>query len=313
MHMHPDITRLREGLPAQPLTDAALARWRVRADVTAAIDALAQFDAGAGLEDVPALARLFSDSAAAADLAGELIGALAQALVAEPLAQVPLGHATAPGVARLRLASHGRASLTLAAHACRERTVPVTALFEDGLAHDIIIAGVGKAMVHQHDGACLTNNEVTLAPGTQLFRNGMSQTRQIIAVSRPLLVLQLTREAVRPRPSREISMASGDLVKTISGSKQSSQQMMALAVLGALGHAAAVTVMAELARDQVAERDLRWEALRQCLAMDARVGLGVLETLAGDGADALCAPAAALQRQLCATRPDLAPLMTEAV
>ncbi len=311
MHMHPDITQLREGLPAQPLTDAALARWRSRADVAAAVAALVQFDAGAALEDVPALARLFTDSSAAADWAGGLIGPLAQALVAEPLAQVPLGHASTPGLARLRLASHGRAGLTLVAYARRKRAVPVSALFEDGMAHDIVVAGAGTALVHQHDATRLTSREVALTPGVRLTRSGVHDTRQIIAVKRPLLVLQLTCEAARPSPSREIALADGRLIKTISGCKQASQQMMALAVLGALGHAAAGPVMARLARDQATERDLRWEALRQCLAMDARAGLGLLDALAGDQADTLSAPAAALQRQLRERRPDLAPFMAE--
>ena len=311
MHLHPDITRLREGLPAQPLTDAALARWRSHADVAAAVAALAQFDEGAALEDVPALARLFIDSGAAAVLAEALFDPLVRALKAEPLAQVSLGHASAPGVARLRLASHGRTSLTLAAYACRARAVPFTALFEDGVAHDIIVAGAGTALVHRPDGAGLTSCEVALAPGTRLLRSGVNDARQIIAVTRPLLVLQLTREAVRPLPSREIALADGQIIKTISGCKQTSQQMMALSVLGALGHAGAVPVMAGLAQDQAVERDLRWEALRQCLAMDARAGLAVLDALAGDRADPLSAPAAALQRQLRERRPDLAPFMAE--
>jgi hypothetical protein len=311
MHMHPDITRLREGLPAQPLTDAALARWRSRADVAAAVAALARFDAGAALENVPALARLFTDRGAAADWAGGLIAPLAQTLAAEPLAQVPLGHANAPGVARLRLASHGRAGLTLVAYARRGRAVPVSALFEDGAAHDIIIAGAGTALVHRHDGARLTSREVALAPGARLKRSGVNDARQIIAVTGPLVMLQLSREAARPLPSREIAVADGQIIKTISGCKQASQQMMALAVLGALGHAGAVPVMAGLARDQTAERDLRWEALRQCLAMDARAGLGVLDALADDQDDTLSAPAAALQQQLRERHPDLAPFVAE--
>ena len=311
MHMHPDVTRLRDGLPAQPLTDAALAQWRSHADVAAAVAALARFDAGAGLADVPALAHLLGDQRAAASLAEGLTGPLAQALVAEPLAQLPLGHASRPGLARLRLASHGRASLSLVAYARRDRAMPVSALFEDGAAHEIVVAGTGTALVHRHDGTRLTSCEVALAPGVRLERSGVNDARQIIAVTRPLLVLQLTREAARPLPSREIALADGRVIKTISGCKQTSQQMMALAVLGALGHAAAGPVVAGLARDQAAARDLRWEALRHCLAMDARAGLGLLEALATDRADTLAAPAAALQRQLRERRPDLAPLMAE--
>lgn len=311
MHVRPDVARLRNGLPAQPLTDAALARWRGREDVAAVLAGMARFGEGAALWDVPALARLLRDHGAAGALAGALVEGLAPALAKEPLALLPLGHATRPGLARLRLASHGRASLSLATYARRGRAVPVSALFEDGEAHEMIVAGEGAALVHQHDGARLTTCEMMLAPGVRLDRNGMSDARQIIAVTRPLLVLQLVREAERPQPSREIAVSDGKLVKTISGCKLASQQMMALAVLGALGHAAAMPVMAGLARDQAAKRDLRWEALRQFLALDARRGLEVLDALAGDRADPLAAPSAALHRHLRERRPDLAPFMAE--
>jgi hypothetical protein len=71
--------------------------------------------------------------------------------------------------------------------------------------------------------------------------------------------------------------------------------------------------MAALACDLSRARDLRWEAQRQVLALDAARGLAVLAALADDPADALAAPAATLQQQLRAVRPDLAALMPEPV
>lgn len=317
MHVHPDLARLRQSLPAPILADAALAQWRARPDAAAAIAGLAGFAGGAALEDVPALHHLLTHAAAAAALAGGLVEALMPAMRAEPLAQLALGHACSPAVARLALAGQGRAALTLVAHARRDAAMPVSALFEDGVAHEIVLAGAGEALVHRLDGAGLTTRRIALAPGTQLYRGGTRDTRQIIAVSQPLLLLQLTREAAQPCPSREIALADGKLIKTISGSKQASQQMMALCVIGALGHAAALPVMATLARNQGGERDLRWEALRQSLAMDTRSGLELLAALAGglagDGDDPLQPEAAALQTRLAAACPDLAPLLAQPV
>jgi hypothetical protein len=309
MHVHAEVARLRHGLPAQSLTDAALAQWVGRPDVAAVVAALAGFAGGAALEDVPALHRLLTDAGAAAALAGGLVDALMPAMQAEPLAQLALGHASSPGAARLRLASHGRAGLSLVAYACRNWALPASALFEDGQAHDIVLAGAGTALVHRLEDAGLTTHRLALAPGTQLFRGGVEDARQIIAVSQPLLVLQLTREAAQPRPSQEIALADGRLVKTISGCKQASQRMMALAVLGALGHTRALPALAAMAHDQRAGRDLRWEALRQSLAMDTRSGLELLAALAADRSDLLQPAAVALQTRLAADCPDLAPFL----
>lgn len=305
MHIHPDIAGLRHGLPAQPLTEAALTRWRARGEVAVVLETLPAFDAGAPLDDVPALARLFGDAQAAARLTEGLIGALAPALTAEPLAQLPLGHSSTPSLVRLRLASHGRSALTIAAYARRKEAVPVSALFEDGIAHEIVIGGEGQALVHRRSASGLESTTIALLPGTRLTRSGVMDARQICVVTRPLLVLQLSREAAQPRDACEIALADGSLVKSISGCKHASQQMMALGVLGALGYGRAVPSMAELARNRSAGRDLRWEALRQCLALDARVGLSALNAVADDPADPLANPARALRGRL-------APLLAEA-
>ncbi len=313
MQVHPDVARLREALPAQPLTDAALAAWRAGADVTALQAALARHDAGAALAELPDLAQLLSEAEPARALVEGFVAPLIAALRTEPLAQLPLGHSTTSGMARLRLASHGRTALTLAAHAPRARAVPVTAVFDDGAAHEIILRGEGRALMHRLERGKLTSSEIALTPGTRLARHGADDARQIIAVFQPLLVLQLSREAAEPLPSREIALADGRLMTTISGCKHTSQQLMALGVLGALRYGPAVAAMADVARDCSAARDLRWEALRQCLALDAAKGLAVLAALAGNADDALHIPAAALQQQLLASRPELATFIPEPV
>ncbi len=312
MQVHPELARLRGTGATQPRCDAALAGWRARPEVSAMTAELARYDAGDAAEALPQLARLTRDLDAAQALVAGLITPLAAALRAEPLAQLPFGHSASRSMARLRLANHGRATLTLAAYARRTAATPPSVLFEDCAVHELVVAGAGRAALHRlHAGSRLASEERALTPGTRLIRHGPDDMRQIIEVTEPLLVLQLTREPAHPVPSREVALADARLLKTISGCKATGQQMMALGVIGALGHRPALDAMARLARDTGADRDLRWEALRHCLALDALSGLALLAALAGHGGDALTAPAAALHQQLLARRPELATLIPE--
>jgi hypothetical protein len=311
MQVHPDVAQLRGESAPQPACDAALAAWRALPQVIAVRAALARVGQGARIDDQPALASLVHDHAAAVAFVEAFVAPLIGALRAEPLAHLPLGHAATPGMARLRLIEQGRACLTLTALAPRAHCVSPTALFEDAVVHEMVVAGAGAALVYRLAGAVLTTEALRLAPGVDLVRVGPDTARQITAITRPLLLLQISCEAASPGPSREIAVDDGRLITAISGCKQTSQQVMALGVLGALEHRAGIGAMARVARDVSRARDLRWEALRQVLALDAASGLALLAALVEDPADALAAPAAATQQQLRAARPDLAPLMPE--
>lgn len=306
MQVHPAIAALRSNGAPQPRTHAALATWRALPQVAATIAALGLYGAGTPLVALPDLTRLISDHATAQALADGLIAPLLDALRAEPLAQPSLGHSVTPGFVRLQLAREGGAALNLAAFSRRQAVAPLSTLFEDGAAHEIVLAGAGCAMRYRLVAGRLHSEALTCESGTRITRNGPDEARQIVEVTRPLLVLQLTRAAKCPEPSREIALADGTLIKTISGCKQTSQKMMALSVLGALQYRSAVAAMKRLALDRGAARDLRWEALRQLLALDARHGLAVLARLADGAEDGLAAPAAALHRDLVFAHPELA-------
>lgn len=310
MHVHPAIARLRaEGAP-QPQVDVALAGWRALPEVSALTQELAGYSAGAPLAGQAALSGLLADHVAARALVAGFIAPLAEALRAEPLAQPAIGFSARPGLARIRLIERGRAGLSLAVFAVRAPTMPGSVLLEDGEAHELVLAGSGEAACYRYGEAGLAQTALACVPGTRITRTGADDARQIIAVTRPLLVLQLTREPADPLPSRELALPSGRLLGTISASKRTGQQMMALGVLGALGHRAGVAAMARLARDARAERDLRWEALRQVLGLDARAGMALLGQLAGRSNDALTKPAAKLRADLLAAQPALAILET---
>jgi hypothetical protein len=297
MQVHPELARLRGVGAPQPRCDAALAAWRARPEVAAILSALSGFAEGEPLEDLPALAQLTTDPATAQALIAGFIARLVDALRAEPLAQLPLGHSASPGVTRLRLASAGRATLTLAAYTRRAHSLPQSVLFEDCAAHELVVAGAGRAALHSIVDGRLVSEERALASNSRFILTGPDHARQIVEVTKPLLMLQLTREPLHPAPSREVALADGLLLKTISGCKRTSQQLMALAVFGALGHRPALDAMARLVGDTG--------------ALDAARGMALLAALAGDGGDTLAAPAAALHQQLLARRPDLAALIAE--
>jgi hypothetical protein len=308
MLVDPAIVRLRREAAPQPQVDAALAAWRAQPDVVAVLEALAAYGAGASLAAGGTLARLLADHAAALHFADGLIDPLMAASRTEPLAQLPLGFSAKPGLARLRLAQSGRAVLSLAVFARRAAARPASVLFEDGEAHELVLAGAGEAASYRIGTDGLSHAAAPFAPGPYITRKGADEARQIVAVTQPLLVLQLTREAAAPAPSREVALPNGALLQTISACKRSSQQMMALGVLGALAHSPALAAMEQLARDMAAARDLRWEALRQVLGLDTARGYALLAQLSARRRDALAEPAARLQRDLLAAYPELAAL-----
>ncbi|WP_296718294.1 hypothetical protein [Erythrobacter sp.] len=308
MHVHPAIAALRGHQAPQRRVDTALARWRASPAAAAALEALAAYGAGAPLADLPALARLVRTPAAARDFAGDFIAPLVAALRAEPLAQLPLGYSAALGLARIRLAEHGRATLRLTVFAPTPQSATSSALLEDCEAHEIVLAGAGRAALYRRTRLGLASDEIECRPGTCINRNGAADARRITAVTRPLLVLQLTREAVHPEPSREYALPGGALLKSISACKRTSQQMMALGVLGALAHRPALDAIERLALDEAAMRDLRWEALRQLLGLDTARGVALLARLVARPDDSLGDPAAKLHRDLVAAHPGLAVL-----
>jgi hypothetical protein len=80
---------------------------------------------------------------------------------------------------------------------------------------------------------------------------------------------------------------------------------MALGVLGAMGAATAIAPIRDFARQDEHDRDARWEAIRQLLALDSAAGVAVLNQLAEESADILSRPAAKLREQLIGAYPQL--------
>ncbi len=320
MHVHPDIAMLRsypkaQHRPASSSPDGH--QWAQPEPLLPAplpeplTTALAAYGAGGALADAPVLGALLSDLGAAQALVETVVGHAIAALESAPLGLLPYGHALRPGLSRLRLAETGRAALTLMAYDRRAPGPrPVSVLFEDGAAHEIIVAGHAAALFHRLGPAGIATSEVALAPGQRIALAGADEARQILAAHTPLLVLRLSRTPARPAPTREVSLPDGRLIRASSGCKRASRAMVALGVFGVLGHTQAGPLMERLALDPDEPRDLRWEALRQLLALDAEAGLALLGCLASEPGGVLAGPAAALWRSLVTAHPDLMALTT---
>jgi len=122
-----------------------------------------------------------------------------------------------------------------------------------------------------------------------------------------LVSLRLHRIASMPAPTREYALSSGALLRQSAGEIRASRQEAMLAVLGRMRRADAVPVMAAIAREP-GDASLRWQALRECLALDTAAGFSALGDLACAPTDPLAAPAATLRTQLLAAHPELAGL-----
>ncbi len=122
------------------------------------------------------------------------------------------------------------------------------------------------------------------------------------------MLLQLLRTPAEPQPSREVRISDGAVLMQSDGDKRISQQALVMAVLGEMGRMDAVPTIAEMASE--GPDHLRWEALRQVLAMDTLAGLALLETISQYPGDGLCEPATALKSDLLRQYPQLRELVS---
>jgi hypothetical protein len=131
-----------------------------------------------------------------------------------------------------------------------------------------------------------------------------AEALQVLAVERPLVALRLQRSPRDPEPSCEYDLATGALLRQAAGDARTSRHEIALALLGRMGRTEAAPVMAAIAREP-GDAALRWQALRECLALDTAVGFVALCRIACNPDDPLAEPAEHLRRQLLETHPEL--------
>ena len=312
MRIDPAIAALRTdpGLQrrAQGLTTAAIEAWRGQADVAAPLAELDRFGAGAPLEACPALEALFTTASEASELAQSFCDAIARTLDAEPLGQVPLGHGFDGTVSTLLLARRRRAHLILYALEPGEYAFGHVT-FTDGVRFDMVLAGEAHARVIRRAGEGFALEPLTLGTGACLALDLSGEALQVTQVRRRLVTLRLHRNAAEPQPSQEHALEGGAAPRLSSGDIAASRREMMLVVLGRMTCPRAAPVMAEIA-SEAGDPTLRWQALRECLALDTAQGFRALLAVARAADDPLAAPGGALRAQLIEAHPQLLALET---
>jgi hypothetical protein len=166
-------------------------------------------------------------------------------------------------------------------------------------------AGSGTTVRRRADGG-FDREAITLVPGTRLSLETKRETLLITMVSHTLVSLRLTRLAEAPQSSREYRLSDGHMVAQAAGDPHASRHELMLAVLGRMGRADAAPVLAEMTRAGC--EHVRWQALRECLALDTAEGFRALTAIARDPSDTFAPQAGALRAQLVEAHPQLAAL-----
>ena len=318
MRLDPELCALRRDpaplLRGAGLTGVAAREWcETQADAMAD---LARFGAGAGLGDCPSLAALFDEDAGAGrTIASGALGPMITALRSAPLAPVPWRHFTNGVLHSLVLVLAGRGSLSLALldgaawTAARDPRGEGLASFQPGELHVRVLAGGGAARILRNRpddprAARIEADPLTLQPGAVYRLDGAHEALAIDRIDGALVTLRLHRKPVGASVARQYEIASGALVHQAAGIQDDSRAELAMALLRAMGRQDAAPAFAALAR--TGDPAARWQALRECLALDSAAGLAELCRVTHAPGDALAGPARALLETLCASDPSFA-------
>jgi hypothetical protein len=308
MRVHPSIAALRRDGTQQRLAQRAMGvtreRWQEQAGVAPVLAEFQAYARGETLSSCPALGALFAGGAAARLFVARFCATFASALSVEPLGHLSFRHGFDGTRATLLLGRCGNARLALVAHEPGERHA-ASVVFSDAVRHDAIVAGKAAAqVVRRRADGFLLHEHVGLVPGRCLALDSSHEALCLRRIERRLVSLRLHRTSDAPGPTREHSLADGRLLHQAAGDIRQSRLEMMLAVLGRMKRHEAAPLMAELAcRD--GPDPLRWEALREALALDTARGFAALCRISRSPDDPLAAPAAGLRARLVETHPRL--------
>lgn len=316
MRVHPDIAALRSDRApqrqAQTAMQAAIEAWRAQPDAADMLADFVRFGEGAGLEQCPALEEVFTRAGRAEGLVATLTGHFCRAIAANPLGHPPFRNGFDGRASTMLLGKSGRAQLVLQAREPGSYSA-TAATFIDMLRFDAVLAGTAQARILRIHGpderVGFSEEPIMLERGVRLAFDCNRETLMAETVETRLVTLRLLQTAERPAPGREYNRRSGKLLHQSAGSLASSRREMMAALLGRMGRVEAAPVLAQMALAEH-ELSLRWQALRECLALDAGEGFATLSAIAGDPADSLAHPAGALRAQLLEAYPQLAALET---
>lgn len=312
MRVDPAIAALRDDrVPqrqAQTAMDAACRTWRDQDGARQAIEQLQHYADGAALAACPDLAAMLRDPSTGRRLVEDLFDRLARTLRNEIFGHPPFRHGFNGSAGTLMLAKRGKAQLLVQTREPGSADLS-TATFTDGERHDLVLAGSGTAHLLRlrgahGDTARFGNGELDLVPDTTLTLDLARECLLVNEVDRRLVVLRLVRAPREPAIAREYDRASGRLLHTAAGSLAASHRENMVALLGSMGRSDAAPVMADIARRPGPDA-LRWQALRESLALDTAAGFGALHAIARDPSDPIAADAGTLRARLVELHPEL--------
>lgn len=293
---------------AQQAMIAACHAWRALPQVAPLVAELDAYGAGAALEDCPALEAAFTTPAGAGAAAEALVRDFSALLLQRPFGQMPFRHAFDGEVSTLLLARAGRAQIVLHAREPGSWSHD-QAGFSAGERFEAVLAGYARAQIVRRAtpaaGHPLHVETIALQPGARITLHLAQEALQVCQAERRLVCLRLNRFAADAGPTRHHALDDGRLLHQSAGSMAASRQETMLAILGRMKRIEAAPEMAALALEQGADESLRWQALRECLALDSGAGFVALATVARNAADPLCAPAGALRARLVEIHPQL--------
>ncbi|MCK9543856.1 MAG: hypothetical protein M0R03_17700 [Novosphingobium sp.] len=319
MIIHPDLAALRDDDTPQRLAQDYLAGlrdgWRQSAAAAAILADLAAFDTSRPLADYPALASLFGSDGGAQTrcFTGSFVAAMARGLGEAPLGHVPVRHFTDGVMSMLMLARHGNVTLSLVAMDGRglaRRPRPSTVSFAPMESWEHVLAGTGTAELVERgavtsERADLRSRDIVLRPGETIRCDGGRQALVVRDVEGCLVTLRLQRRRKGADVACEYRLADGALVHQAAGNPRDSRIETMLALLGGMNRADAAPHAAAIVLGEGSD-GLRWQALRECLALDTLAGFTALRELADRDGDTLAAPARSLRDRLTAAYPQLA-------
>ncbi len=297
----------------QASLEAARDAWRQREGWEPLSQDFEAYGSGAALDECEVLQALMSDAGAARALADELIAHFLPAMAKAPLAQFPLRYSQNGAVSTLLLATSGRAALLLLAIDGAElaaRPRAEAAGFILGERREVVLSGSARA----RHVACrpvspvraeIACHEIALGQGDLVTCETGREAVLVEEVSSgSFITLRLQRRGEGVLTAHDYSLIDGSLVHKSAGDAEQSRLELMMSLLGRMERQDAAPLLAQQARR--GPDNLRWQALRECLALDTAEGFRALGAVARDPDDNLSGHAGALRAQLLEAHPVLA-------